>query len=284
MAYAAASALTPEEAAASDHTEAVLVLGWVERTTDGNRACSSDPAGLPPGEMGQMPVCSDDAPRVVPGPFAFLAGEQLQEETLYRTHGVHLMTSAQGRLRVVGVTPLLKEAHTAPPAPSSSPGSSSESTATGSGQTILVFFREQDGACTAVEPVERQVEETEAVATAALTELFKGPSDAERDRGLTSFFDEGTSGLLRSVHVDGGTAFLDLDAAFFDINNASTSCGSSMIKSSIEATLTQFSTVQDVRYAVEGEPSTFYHFMQMGCPTPRSDGDRCDPAPFSPDR
>lgn len=149
--------------------------------------------------------------------------------------------------------------------------------------SVSVFFNaEQDATCTAVEPVERHVGETKAVATAALTELFKGPTDAEQDRGLTSFFHEGTSDLLRSVHVEEGTAYVDLDREFLDINNASTSCGSIMIRSSIEATLTQFSTVEDVRYAIEGEPSAFYDFMQMGCPRPRSDGDRCDPAPFQP--
>jgi hypothetical protein len=149
------------------------------------------------------------------------------------------------------------------------------------GRAPVFFNPEQAETCTAVKPVERRVEETEAVATAALNELFKGPTDAEEDRGLTSFFDEGTSGLLRSVHVDGDRLSRSRPRVLGH-RQASTTCGGSMVMASIEATLTQFSTVEDVRYAVEGEPSTFYDFMQIGCPRPRSDGDRCDPAPFQP--
>jgi spore germination protein GerM len=118
------------------------------------------------------------------------------------------------------------------------------------------------------------------VATAALRELFEGPTQPEQDRGFTSLFGPGTGGLLRSVYVDDETAYLDLERAFLDIDNVSTTCGRKMALGSLEATLTQFPTVEDVRYAVEGKPATFYDGLGIGCPSPSPQGDRCDPAPF----
>jgi hypothetical protein len=82
------------------------------------------------------------------------------------------------------------------------------------------------------------------------------------------------------VHVDEGTAYLDLSPSLLDIHDASASCGSSALMASIEETLEQFPTVDRVHYAVEGDPSRFYDFVQIGCPSPSAAGDRCDPAPF----
>ncbi len=146
---------------------------------------------------------------------------------------------------------------------------------------MQVFFNRIDGSsCSVVEAVPREVPETEAVATAALTELFAGPTAEEEQRGLSSLFDAVTEDLLRSLHVADGVAYLDLDGSFLDLGNASTSCGGSAVMASVEATLEQFATVDEVRYAVEGEPRAFYDFLQIGCPTPSTTGDRCDPDPF----
>lgn len=165
--------------------------------------------------------------------------------------------------------------------PSTQPTSQPSSPAV---QEVEVYFNRTDGGaafCTEVVSVTRQVRETEAVATAALEELFAGPTEQEEQRGLSSFFSGSTRGLLRSVHVEDGTAYLDLGPGLLDLGNASTTCGASALTTSIEQTLRQFPTVDEVRYAVEGEPETFYDFIQVGCPRPRSDGDRCDPEPFS---
>lgn len=168
------------------------------------------------------------------------------------------------------------------PTSTADPSPSSQTNGGGSQAVVVFFNRTGEGvaACTAVEGVERRIEQTEAVATAAMNALFAGPSDDEQERRFSSLFSEDTAGLLRSVHVEGETAYLDLSRAFLGINNVSTSCAARMTLSSIEATLTQFPTVEEVRYAVEGDPATFYEFMQIGCPSPRSGGDRCDPAPF----
>lgn len=172
----------------------------------------------------------------------------------------------------------------ASPSPSAQP-STSPPTSGGDSQTVKVFFsrRGSGDECTSVEPVDRRIEKTRSVATAALNELLAGPTETEQDRGFGSLFNDETAGLLRSVRVERGTAFLDLNAGFLRINNVSTSCAGSATVASIEATLRQFPTVEEVRYAVEADPAAFYDFMQMGCPQPPSAGDRCDPAPFRRD-
>jgi spore germination protein GerM len=149
-------------------------------------------------------------------------------------------------------------------------------------QTVRVYFSRLEGtsSCSAVEVTPRQVAETEAVATAALNELFAGPTEAEEQRGLSSMFSADTKDLLRHVHVADGTAYLDLNRSLLDIDAASTSCGGTVLMAQIEHTLEQFTTVDGVRYAVEGEPRTYYEFLQIGCPTPSTAGDRCDPEPF----
>jgi spore germination protein GerM len=148
---------------------------------------------------------------------------------------------------------------------------------------VQVYFTRMESptaSCSGVEAVPREVARTEAVATAALTELFGGPSDEEQRRGLSSVFSADTRDLLRTVHVEDGTAYLDLSASLLDIDEASTSCGGSALLASVEATAERFSTVDRVRYAVEGDPRRFYEFVQVGCPAPSTAGDRCDPAPF----
>lgn len=149
-------------------------------------------------------------------------------------------------------------------------------------QTVQVYFSRLEGtsSCSAVEASPRQVPETEAVATAALNELFTGPTEAEERTGLSSMFSADTKDLLRQVHVADGIAYLDLDRSLLDIDAASTSCGGTAFMAQIEETLRQFPTVNSVRYAVERDPRSYYEFLQIGCPTPSTVGDRCDPAPF----
>jgi spore germination protein GerM len=145
-----------------------------------------------------------------------------------------------------------------------------------------VYFSDFGAAmdCTRVQPVKRQVAETEAVATAALQELFEGTTEAERNRGLSSPFDATSPPLLRSVRVEDGTAYVDLDASALNINNVTTTCGSASFFSTVEATVEQFPTVKETRLAVEGDPRRFYEFMGIGCDGQSSELGRCDPEPF----
>ena len=67
--------------------------------------------------------------------------------------------------------------------------------------TLRVYFNHQrlaadSAACASVFPVSRSVPKTRAVASAALRELFAGPSAAEREAGYRSPFSPATAGLL----------------------------------------------------------------------------------------
>lgn len=88
--------------------------------------------------------------------------------------------------------------------------------------------------------VPRSVPKTEAVATAALTELLRGPGEAERKAGYWSMFEGETAGDLKSVRVAGGVAYAD----FLDfrelIPNATSSFGSAALLAELDATLQQF--------------------------------------------
>lgn len=148
-------------------------------------------------------------------------------------------------------------------------------------QAVQIFLSTEEN-CGDVRPVERQVPANEAVVTAALQELFSGRlTDEERAQGLSGFAPE-TAGLLRSLRVDNGTAYVDLDASMTDvISFASTSCGGSAFQAMIARTLEQFPTVTDVRYAFDGDPRAFAEFSQQGCPDPPVPaGDPCDPRPW----
>lgn len=134
--------------------------------------------------------------------------------------------------------------------------------------------------CSEVVPVKRQVRKTQAVATAALIELLKGPTAREEARGLASFFSSETADLLRSVRVEDGVAYVDLED-IVGISNVSTSCGSTYFLSQMDATLKQFPTIKKTVYATAGSPESFYTFLQRVCPGPVADAEgNCAPGRF----
>jgi spore germination protein GerM len=138
--------------------------------------------------------------------------------------------------------------------------------------TIQVFFHnekfnpnQQD--CTKVYPTTRRIPKTNAVATAALFQLFKGTNADERERQFVSFPPEDTKGILKKVNVRNGSAYVNFtDAVYRQLGTATTSCGSGFF-SAVEKTLTQFPTIKKVFYAIEGNPRDFYEWVQVGeCP------------------
>lgn len=151
------------------------------------------------------------------------------------------------------------------------------------GQTVTVYFTTGTGSatCTEVTAFQRQVEPTDAVATAALSELFAGPNPDEQREGAGSLFGPGTADLLRSVRVAEGVAYVDLED-ITGINNLSTTCMASSFLAQTDATLTQFPSITEVVYAIEGDPARFYDFLGLVCPAPllSPNGD-CDPSRFS---
>ena len=158
-------------------------------------------------------------------------------------------------------------------------------------QQVTVFFSRADDAspnCDGVAPVTRTVPATEAVARAALEQLFAGPTeDEERAHGVASAFSRRTAGILNAVRIDNGVAYVDLqdfstvEGAATELGGYGTSCGMGAFFGQVETTLRQFPTVREVRYAFDGDPRAFQQFVQGGCPDePVPPGDPCDPAPF----
>ncbi len=138
--------------------------------------------------------------------------------------------------------------------------------------TVKVFFHNEKLNpemldCNKVFPTTRTIPKTVGVARAALDELFKGVTEDEKDKGFWSFDREATTGVVKSLNVRAGAAYLNFTRrAFETLGNATTSCGSGFF-ATIEKTLTQFPTIKKVYYAVEGNTNDFYEWVQVGeCP------------------
>jgi hypothetical protein len=130
--------------------------------------------------------------------------------------------------------------------------------------------------CSLVFPVEREIPKTLAVGQMSLEELFKGPTVEEQKDGYTSFFSDATKDILKSIKIDNKIAYVDLKDIRQLIPNASSSCGSAQFLSEMTNTLKQFSSIEKVVFAIEGNPTTFYEWLQLDC----NANNNCDAKPF----
>jgi len=138
--------------------------------------------------------------------------------------------------------------------------------------TVKLFFHNETlnpgmEDCNKVFPTERTIPKTALIARAVLDELFKGVTEKEKSRGFWSFDPEATTGVIKSLNVKKGAAYLNFTKrAFETLGNATSSCGSGFF-SMIENTLIQFPSIKKVYYAVEGNTKDFYEWVQVGgCP------------------
>jgi hypothetical protein len=104
-----------------------------------------------------------------------------------------------------------------------------------------------------------------------------GQAEAERGAGYRSPFSAATAGWLRRVHIEHGTAYVDLHDLRAQLGGATSSCGAAELLTQIERTLRQFQTVRRVILAIDGEPRRFYEWLGQDCDL---SNDRCDAAPF----
>jgi len=131
--------------------------------------------------------------------------------------------------------------------------------------------------CDKVYPVKRSITKTLGVAKASLEELFNGPTEEEKSEGYVSWFSQETKDILKSVKIEDNTAYVNLEDIRQIVPNVSTSCGSAEFLAEVETTLKQFSTLDRVIIAIDGKPSTFYEWTQIGCV---EENDFCDETPF----
>lgn len=122
--------------------------------------------------------------------------------------------------------------------------------------------------CGKVFPVTRTIPKTRSVARAALDELLKGPTKEEEAKQWWGFSPPETTGILKSINIKNRAAYVNFtDRMLTQMGNATTSCGGSAFFSMVEKTLTQFPSIRNVYYAIEGDTNEFYEWVQVGeCP------------------
>lgn len=101
--------------------------------------------------------------------------------------------------------------------------------------------------CNEVVAVDRQIEKTEKIATAALNELLKGPSEKEKTQGYFSNIPAGSK--LNSLSIKDGEAFADFNET---AQSGGGSCSMSARVKQITETLKQFPTIKKVKISING--------------------------------
>lgn len=118
--------------------------------------------------------------------------------------------------------------------------------------SVKVFFGSSTagamGECENVLPVEREIARTPAVGRAALEELFKGPSEQEKEQGFLTSINLGVE--IQSLAISEGVARADFSRELEQ--GAGGSCRVAAIRAQIEQTLKQFSTVDEVVISIDG--------------------------------
>lgn len=130
---------------------------------------------------------------------------------------------------------------------------------------VYVGHADRGDPCEDVFPVDREVP-ADAPLRGALEALLAGPTDEEADAGYGGWFSAETEGMLHSVRLEDGTAHVDFADFSEVIPNASTSCGSALLLGQLDATVTQFDTVTEARYAFDGDQEGFYEWLQLAPP------------------
>ncbi len=121
-------------------------------------------------------------------------------------------------------------------------------------RSIYLLLDQQDAGPYLV-PVERSIDDTLAVAEAAVTSLLDGPTDAEAASGpaLSSSIPDGVA--LNDITIEDGLATVDLSSGF-EAGGGSFAMFSRLAQ--LVFTVTQFGTVDGVALELDGEPVTVF--------------------------
>jgi hypothetical protein len=132
--------------------------------------------------------------------------------------------------------------------------------------------------CNLVYPVNRDTASAADKAFSVLEQLFEGPTEQETAAGYTSFFSEETADAVKTLKIEGETAYINLEDIRGIIPNANSSCGSAQFLAEIKSTLMQFPQIKRVIIAIDGNTETFYEWIQLGC---SEENNNCDNTPFT---
>jgi spore germination protein GerM len=155
------------------------------------------------------------------------------------------------------------------PSPTGSTTSPSESPDPTRSMTYELWFN-YDGALFVTHRTEPF---TAGVGRRSLEALFEGPTDAERRADVSTSINSGTD--LLDLTIDDGVATVDLDDTFSAEETPAIALGS---LSQIVYTLTQFDSIDEVLFQVEGEPLT--NFGGYDLDGAQSRADFVDQLPF----
>ena len=136
-----------------------------------------------------------------------------------------------------------------PPTTTATTSGQASTTAPGAPVDLRVYFLHGDKLAVA----HRAVPATLEVARAALTELLAGPSPGDVAAGLTSTVPTGTR--LLGIDVAGGTATVDLSGGYAS-GGGSLSMTARLAQ--VTFTVTQFPTVDQVTFKLDGKPVTVF--------------------------
>lgn len=151
------------------------------------------------------------------------------------------------------------------PTASASPTASAPSSGPTTAQKVRIYLKTpNDMDCEDVEAVEREVD-GEPTLEKAMTELLAGPTVEEKARGLQGWFTETTKDMLISARIEGDTGRVDFKDLREVIPNASSSCGSAILLSQLNATVKEFG-VSKTLYSINGSTTDFYEWLQMVTP------------------
>lgn len=99
----------------------------------------------------------------------------------------------------------------------------------------------------------------------ALEALLEGPTTAEEETGLFSFFSSETAGMLNDVEVRDGVAFVNFQDFSRIIPNASTSAGSQQLLDQLAGTIFQFDDIREAEFSFNGNCDAFWNWLQRSC-------------------
>ncbi len=124
--------------------------------------------------------------------------------------------------------------------------------ASGESTTVKVYFNnsvlDPEISCNKVFAVERKIPKTQAVARAALEELLKGPTEAEKNQGFSTSINPGVE--IQKLTIEDGVARVDFNEQLeFGVGG---SCRVAAISWEIMETLKQFNTVKSVVISING--------------------------------
>jgi hypothetical protein len=130
---------------------------------------------------------------------------------------------------------------------------------------VRIYFNcDRDGGDVSLHPAYRAVPRSAGVLRASLEALLAGPTAAEREATLGSWFSADTAGMLRSVSMRDGHAVVDFRDLRPVIPNASSSAGSVRLLSQLDGTVFQFPSVRSVEYRIDGSCEAFTEWLQIG--------------------